>query len=180
MTSQPTSHVRWFLVFLLFVLSAVAFLDRVNLSIAGAKISEEFGISNIRLGLVFSSFLFGYALFQTPAGWLADRFGARRMLFVGVLWWGLFSALTAGISTRMGSALTLLIVIRFLLGAGEAIIYPTSNQFVSRWIPSNERGIANGIIFAGVGIGAGITPPLISFLMAHYGWRSSFVLCALI
>jgi len=75
MTSQPTSHVRWFLVFLLFVLSAVAFLDRVNLSIAGAKISEEFGISNIRLGLVFSAFLFGYALFQTPAGWLADRFG---------------------------------------------------------------------------------------------------------
>src|SRR4029077_15864739 len=102
------------------------------------------------------------------------------MLFVGVLWWGLFSALTAGISTRMGSALALLIVIRFLLGAGEAIIYPTSNQFVPRWIPSNERGIANGIIFAGVGIGAGITPPLISFLMSHYGWRLSFVLCAFI
>src|SRR2546429_7082161 len=74
MTSQPTSHVRWFLVFLLFVLSAVAFLDRVNLSIAGAKISEEFGISNIRLGLVFSAFLFGYALFQTPAG---DRKSTR-------------------------------------------------------------------------------------------------------
>ncbi|HEX8879155.1 MAG TPA: hypothetical protein VF749_03955, partial [Candidatus Acidoferrum sp.] len=67
MTSQPTSHVRWFLVFLLFVLSAVAFLDRVNLSIAGAKISEEFAISNVRLGFVFSAFLFGYALLQTPA-----------------------------------------------------------------------------------------------------------------
>src|SRR5947208_16499079 len=139
MTSQPTSHVRWFLVFLLFVLSAVAFLDRVNLSIAGAKISEEFGISNIRLGLVFSAFLFGYALFQTPAGWLADRFGPRRMLTLGVLWWGVFSALTAAISPNIGHTVVVLVVIRFLLGAGEAIVYPASNQFVARWIPSPER-----------------------------------------
>jgi len=180
MTSQPTSHVRWFLVFLLFVLSAVAFLDRVNLSIAGAKISEEFGISNIRLGLVFSAFLFGYALFHTPAGWLADRFGPRRMLTLGVLWWGVFSALTAAISPNIGHTVVVLVVIRFLLGAGEAIVYPASNQFVARWIPSHERGVANGIIFAGVGIGAGITPPLISFVMLRYGWRSSFLISALI
>src|SRR6184192_2593787 len=178
MTSQPTSHVRWFLVFLLFVLSAVAFLDRVNLSIAGAKISEEFGISNIRLGLVFSAFLFGYALFQTPAGWLADRFGPRRMLTLGVLWWGVFSALTAAISPNIGHTVVVLVVIRFLLGAGEAIIYPASNQFVARWIPSHERGVANGIIFAGVGIGAGVTPPFISFIMLRYGWRSSFLMSA--
>jgi ACS family glucarate transporter-like MFS transporter len=178
--TQKNSHVRWFLIFWLFVLSAVAYLDRVNISIAGGLIAEQFHITNVQLGLVFSSFLFGYALLQTPAGWLADRFGARRMLFFGVLWWGVFSAATAGVSNRIVPALTLLIVIRFLLGAGEAIIYPASNQFVSRWIPSTERGIANGIIFAGVGIGAGVTPPLISFLMSRYGWRSSFVLCAII
>ena len=180
MTSQPTSQVRWFLVFLLFALSAVAFLDRVNLSIAGAKISEEFAISNVRLGLVFSAFLLGYALFQTPAGWLADRFGPRRMLTLGVLWWGAFTALTAAISHNVGRIVLVLVVIRFLLGAGEAIIYPASNQFVARWVPSNERGVANGIIFAGVGIGAGITPPLISFVMLRYGWRSSFLISALI
>jgi ACS family glucarate transporter-like MFS transporter len=180
MTSPPTSHVRWFLVFLLFALSAVAFLDRVNLSIAGAKISEEFAISNVRLGLVFSAFLFGYALFQTPAGWLADRFGPRRMLTLGVLWWGVFTALTAAISHNVGRIVLALVVIRFLLGAGEAIVYPASNQFVARWVPSNERGVANGIIFAGVGIGAGITPPLISFVMLRYGWRSSFLISALI
>src|SRR3989449_8158885 len=180
MTSQPTTYVRWFLVLLLFVLSAVAYLDRVNLSIAGARLSEEFAITNIRLGFVFSAFLFGYALFQTPAGWLADRFGPRRVLTAGVLWWGVFSALTAAISHSITNAVMALFVIRFLLGAGEAIIYPASNQFVARWIPSHERGVANGIIFAGVGIGAGITPPFISFIMMHYGWRSSFVLCAFI
>src|SRR5215472_9634332 len=180
MTSQPTSHVRWFLVFLLFVLSAVAFLDRVNLSIAGVKISEEFAISNVRLGLVFSAFLFGYALFQTPAGWLADRFGPRRMLTLGVLWWGIFTALTAVISPNLDHTVVVLVVIRFLLGAGEAIVYPASNQLVARWIPSQERGVANGIIFSGVGIGAGITPPLISFVMLRYGWRSSFLMSALL
>ena len=180
MTSPPTSHVRWFLVFLIFVLSAVAFLDRVNLSIAGAKISEEFAISNVRLGLVFSAFLFGYALFQTPAGWLADRFGPRRTLTLGVLWWGIFTALTAAIPHNLGNTVLVLVVIRFLLGAGEAIVYPASNQFVARWIPSQERGVANGIIFAGVGIGAGVTPPLISFIMLRYGWRSSFLMSALI
>src|SRR5947208_12312392 len=84
-TSRRRTPIRWILVWWLFVLSAVAYLDRVNLSIAGAKLSEEFAISNIRLGLVFSAFLFGYALCQTPAGWLADRFGPRRVLTAGVL-----------------------------------------------------------------------------------------------
>ena len=179
-TPARTSYVRWGLVFWLFVLSAVAYLDRVNLSIAGAKLTEEFGISNVRLGFVFSAFLFGYALFQTPAGWLADRFGPRRVLTLGVVWWGVFSALTAGISHSIGNAVLALIGVRFLLGAGEAIMYPASNQFVARWIPSHERGVANGIIFAGVGVGAGITPPLISSIMLRYGWRSSFLLSALI
>lgn len=180
MSSPGTTRVRWLLIFWLFVLSAVAYLDRVNLSIAGLKISEEFGIGNIRLGWISSAFLVGYGLFQTPAGWLADRFGPRRVLTAGVLWWGLFSALTAVVSGRMGHAVAVLMGIRFLLGAGEAIIYPSANQFVARWIPSQERGIANGIIFAGVGIGAGLTPPLISTIMVQYGWRSSFWVCALI
>jgi len=180
MISQPTSRVRWFLVAWLFVLSAVAFIDRVNLSVAGAKFTEEFGISNVRLGLVFSVFLFGYAIFQTPAGWLADRFGPRRMLTLGLALWGVFSALTAAIPHNISNALLILAVIRFLLGAGEAVMFPASNQFVARWIPSNERGAANGIIFAGVGLGSAATPTLITFIMLHYGWRTSFLLSALI
>jgi ACS family glucarate transporter-like MFS transporter len=68
--------------------------------------------------------------------------------------------------------LTLIVAIRFLLGAGEAVIYPASNQFLAHWIPTGERGIANGMIFAGVGAGAGLSPPLITFIMLHYGWRS--------
>jgi MFS transporter, ACS family, glucarate transporter len=180
MSVERTSHVRWFLVFWLFILSAVSFLDRVNISIAGSSIAAEYGLSDVHLGWVFSSFLLGYALFQTPGGRLADKWGSRRVLTAGVLWWGIFTALTAAVPSGLARALVLFISIRFLLGAGEAIIYPASNQFVSRWIPSHERGIANGLIFAGVGIGAGITPPLITYCMVRYGWRSAFWVCALI
>jgi ACS family glucarate transporter-like MFS transporter len=180
MTDSRTSHLRWFLIFWLFVLSAVAFLDRVNISIAGSSIASEYHLSNVELGWVFSSFLAGYALFQTLGGRLADRFGPRRVLAAGVVWWGVFTALTAAVPHGISGALFLFVSIRFLFGAGEAVVYPASNQFVSRWIPTQERGIANGWIFAGVGAGAGLSPPLITFIMLHYGWRASFWFCAVI
>ena len=180
MVEAAKSRVRWFLIFGLFMLGAVAFLDRVNISIAGSSIAAEYHLSNTQLGWIFSSFLWGYASFQTIGGWLADRFGPRRVLTAGVLWWGIFTALTAAVSTRIAFALLVFAAVRFLLGAGEAIMYPASNQFVSRWIPSPERGIANGLIFAGVGFGAGVTPALVTYVMLHYGWRSSFWMSAII
>jgi ACS family glucarate transporter-like MFS transporter len=174
------SRVRWFLIFWLFLLSAVSYLDRVNISIAGGSIVDAYHLTDVQLGKVFSALVAGYALFQTLGGYLADRFGPRRVLTGGVIWWGVFTALTAMVPAKIGGALFLFVVVRFLLGAGEAVIYPAANQFVARWIPVRERGIANGWIFAGVGAGAGLTPPLITYLMIHYGWRSSFWVCAAI
>lgn len=180
MAEAAKSRVRWFLVFGLFTLSAVAYLDRVNISIASNSIAAEYHLSNIQLGWIFSAFLWGYGAFQTIGGWLADRFGSRRALTAGVLWWGIFTTLTAAVSTKIVFAVLFFAAVRFLLGAGEAIMYPASNQFVSRWIPSQERGIANGLIFAGVGIGAGVTPTLVTYIMIHYGWRSSFWMSAIV
>jgi MFS transporter, ACS family, glucarate transporter len=177
-TREGTSRVRWFLVFWLFVLSAVSYLDRVNISIAGGAIVDAYHLTDVQLGRVFSALVAGYALFQTVGGHLADRFGPRRVLTGGVVWWGIFTALTALVPADIRGALWLFVAVRFLLGAGEAVIYPAANQFVTRWIPVRERGIANGWIFAGVGAGAGLTPPLITYVMVHYGWRSSFWVCA--
>jgi ACS family glucarate transporter-like MFS transporter len=174
------TRVRWFLVFGLFVLSAVAYVDRINIAIAGNSIAAEFHLTNVQLGSLTSAFLMGYALFQTLGGWLADRLGPRRVLAVGVLWWGIFTALTTAVSAKIAFAIFYLAAMRFLLGAGEAVMFPASNQFVSRWIPTQERGIANGIIFAGVGVGAGATPGLITYIMIHYGWRWSFWASALL
>jgi len=165
---------RKLLVFWLFLLSAVAYLDRTNVSIAGSAIRAELQIDNIRLGWVFSTFLVGYAAFQIPGGWLACRFGPRRVLTAGLLWWGVFSALTVFVGPKLPHALAILIAMRFLLGAGEAVLYPASNQFISHWIPVSERGRANGLIFAGVGAGAGLSIPVLTWLISLYGWRSAF------
>src|SRR6266851_5565160 len=142
MKGATTSHVRWFLVFWLFILSAVSYLDRVNISIAGGSIAEAYHLSDVQLGKVFSAMLIGYALFQTVGGRLADRFGPRRVLAAGVTWWGIFTALTALVPANIAGALWIFMGVRFFLGAGEAVIYPAANQFIARWIPATERGIA--------------------------------------
>lgn len=165
---------RAWLVFCIFVLSAIAFLDRTNISIAGPQISSEFGLGNVRLGWVISAFLVGYAASQVLAGWIAVRLGPRRALALAVLWWAAFTLGTALVSPRWNEALWLLIGVRFALGVGEAIMYPASNQFVAQWIPARERGRVNGVIFAGVGAGAGLTPPLLAAIIAGHGWRAAF------
>jgi MFS transporter, ACS family, glucarate transporter len=173
-------RVRWALIGWMFAISAIAYLDRVNISIAGHQIAEEFHLTNIQLGWVFSAFVAGYALFQAPGGRLADRFGPRKVLALGTVWWAVFTAATALAPSGFAGALWLLLSVRFALGLGEAVVYPSSNRLVAAWIPSPERGVANGIIFAGVGAGAGVTPPLITLIMVSYGWRWSFWISAVI
>jgi len=165
---------RDLLILWIFLLSAVGFMDRTNISIAGPAIRGELRLDDVHLGWVFSAFLVGYAAFQVVGGWLAYRFGPRVVLAGGVLWWGLFTALTTLPNPGMARALLVLILIRFGLGAGEAVIYPASNQFVAGWIPVAERGRANGWIFAGVGAGAGLSIPMLTWINGHYGWRASF------
>ncbi len=167
-------RLRFLLGFWLFLLSAVAFLDRTNVSIAGLAISRDFGLSNQRLGWVFSAFLIGYAGFQIPAGALVARFGPRRVLTLGTLWWGVATALTALLPAHLAHAVIVLMAIRLALGAGESVIYPAASQIVAHWIPVDERGIINGLIFAGVGAGSGLTPPLLAALIARHGWRAAF------
>src|SRR3974390_1065838 len=111
MTGAGRSQVRWYLIAWLFVMSAVAFLDRTNISIAGSSLAAAYHLSKIQLGWILSAFLAGYALFQTPGGRLADRLGPRRVLAVGVIWWGVFTALTAALPEKIGSPLLLLICI---------------------------------------------------------------------
>lgn len=180
MLAERSTRVRLFLALWLFVLSGVAFLDRTNISIAGLQISSEYGLGNQRLGWIFSAFLIGYAIFQLPAGWLAARFGPRKVLTIGVFWWAVATALTAILPSGIPHAVSLLIAIRFGLGAGESVVYPAANQFVARWIPTEERGFINGLIFAGVGAGSGLTPPLLTWMITHHGWRAVFWFSAIL
>jgi ACS family glucarate transporter-like MFS transporter len=172
--------IRYLLVSWIMALSAIAFLDRTNISVAGVEIGHDFRIDNTHLGWVFSAFLVGYAAFQIPAGVLARRFGPRRVLALGLVWWGIFTALTALAPPHPAGALLGLILIRVALGAGEAVMYPCANQFVERWFPIPERGKANGIIFGGVGLGSAIAPPLLTGIILRHGWHASFWFCAVL
>jgi ACS family glucarate transporter-like MFS transporter len=178
MMKAGPSRIRLFLVFWLFILSGVAFFDRSNITVAGVAMSKEFGIDRVHLGWLFSAFLIGYAGFQVPAGWLSVRFGPRKTLGLALVWWCVFSAATTLTSPAFGNVQLLLL--RFVLGLGEALMYPSANQFFAYWIPKQERAKATGWLFAGVGVGSGFTPPLVTWLMLNYGWRASFWFAAVI
>jgi ACS family glucarate transporter-like MFS transporter len=177
---ERRTQIRWLLIGWLFVLSAVAFLDRVNMSVAAPRMITDYHLTDVQFGLLSTAFLVGYAFLQTPAGWFADRWGPRRVLAGGVVWWGIFTAITASVPLSLASAFAILLLARFSLGVGEAVMYPGSSQFVARWIPTYERGLANGLIFAGVGVGSAASPPLVTYILIHHGWRYSFWMCAFI
>lgn len=154
---------------LLSALSVITYLDRVCISVAGPRIQHEFGLGPEQWGLVTGAFAIAYAVFEFPSGWLADRFGARAMLLRIVLWWSAFTTLTA-----VAGKVWVLIIIRFLFGAGEAGAYPTASAAVYRWFPPLERGRSFGIVLLSGQFGAAIAPLLIVPLQVHFGWRTSF------
>jgi ACS family glucarate transporter-like MFS transporter len=180
MVAPLQGRVRWILIVWIFVMSSAAYLDRVNISIASHYIVKEYHFNNIQLGYIFSAFVLGYALFQAPGGRFSDRVGPRWAIAGFAAWFAVFTSLLTAIPSGITGAVAAFFAVRFLLGAGEAVLFPGSNRLVAKWIPTNERGTANGLIFAGVGAGAGISPPLVTFIMLHGGWRLSFWLNGLL
>jgi len=175
--NAPT-RIRWLLVGWVALVGAISFLDRVNISIAAPSIAREYRLTDIELGWIFAAFAVGYSLFQIPVGWAADRFGPRRVLAFGAAWWAVFTTLTACVPADIVKAVLVFWAVRFLLGVGECVMYPSSNRWVANWITTAERGLANGLIFAGVGAGAAFTPPVIATIMIRFGWRTAFWVCA--
>jgi ACS family glucarate transporter-like MFS transporter len=169
----------WPIVGLLSLTATAGYLCRVNLSTAGALVMEEFQLTQAAMGRLFSAFLLGYALFQIPAGALADRFGSRTTLGAAAFCWVLLTAAHAGLPAGFGAAMISLLVLRFLLGVTEAPTYPGAAQGVARWVLPGDRGRANGLVIASIGIGSAIAPPLVSQVMVRWGWRAALLVSAL-
>ncbi|MFY0598824.1 MAG: MFS transporter [Cyclobacteriaceae bacterium] len=166
---------RYIMVFGTFLLTLLLYIDRVCISVAKEPIGESLGFSDKMMGWVLSAFALGYALFQTPAGILADRLGPRKVLTAIVAFWSLCTALT-------GAAwnFTSMIVLRLLFGAGEAGAFPSIARSVYSWIPISERGLINGINFSGSRLGAAFALPLVAWLIDSFGWRNSFIFLGVI
>jgi MFS transporter, ACS family, glucarate transporter len=166
---------RYTLVGMTFALSMLLYVDRIAISTAKGPITAELGLTDQQFGWVLSAFALGYALFQAPAGLLADRFGPRIVLSGLVTLWSLFTALTG-----WASGLVSLLAFRFLFGAGEAGAYPTCARAFYAWLPASERGLAQGINFSGSRLGAAFALPAVAWLVVRAGWRESFFLMGLL
>jgi sugar phosphate permease len=161
--------------FMLCVMYFITYIDRVNIGTAASAIKDEFHLSNVQLGLVFSAFAYPYALLQIFGGWLGDRFGSRKMLFASGLLWG-----SATILTGFAGGLVSLFFFRLLLGVGEGATFPCATRSMQSWVPVEKRGFAQGITHSAARLGNAITPPLIAFLMIAVSWRGSFVILGVV
>jgi MFS family permease len=165
------THRRFWVYFLLFLFNVICYLDRINMSVAGRSVAQEFGLSPIQLGYLFSSFLWAYVLMMLPSGRLVDSLGAHRMAAIGAALLSVAQMLT-GAATGFGTML----LARLGLGAGEAPTFPVSYRGVRDWAPCTERGLAVGLIQAGTLFGPALSAPLVAWLIGATSWRWSFVI----
>ena len=171
-TSAPSAtHFRrgWIYVLLL-ALVTINYMDRSALGVVAQAVRGEFKLSPVQMGYLFSSFLWTYALCVLPVGILLDRFSARNINSVGIALWSLVMAGTAAMGSFAG-----LMVMRLLMGAGEATSIPSSGRIVREWMPAQERGVANVVWSAGSFVGPAIGAVITASIASAYGWRAAFV-----
>ena len=153
----------------------LTYMDRVVLSAATTDMRTELGFDLVTMGYIASAFQLSYALFQVPGGLFGDKVGARKALSLIVVWWSVFTSLTA-VAWNAG----VMIATRFLFGVGEAGAFPIATRSLSRWILATERGYAQGLTHAGSRLGSAITPPIVAWLILNFGWRVPFFVFGLL
>jgi len=163
------SHQRFVLISILFFHSVNTYMDRACIASATNEIMHDLSITKEMLGLILGIFAVGYALFQVPSGWIADRFGPRKALTIVVAVWSCFTALTGAARNALQ-----MLILRFLFGVGEAGAFPGAAQAFFRWLPAKERGLAHGINFSGSRLGAAFSLFLMPFLIRGCSWEISF------
>jgi MFS transporter, ACS family, glucarate transporter len=165
------------------IASFVAYVLRTNMSVAGAPMAADLGLSHVQLGIILGAFAWGYALFQFPGGVFGGFVGPRRAVALLAVVWGVLNLLV-GLAPAHGAAsvtvlLGGLLVLRFLMGAAQAPFFPvTGGGMTCNWFPVSGWGFPGSIQNAGLTFGSAAAGPLIAWLTERYGWRQSFVLTA--
>ncbi|PYY72428.1 MFS transporter [Pseudomonas jessenii] len=164
---------RWVILTMLFLAMVINYVDRAALSIAMPFITQDYHLTPSEKGLIFSSFFFGYALFCFVGGYLADRFGPKRVLTWSMSFWSVLCGCTA-LAFNFWS----LLIVRALFGVGEGPVSTTANKTINSWFPITERARAIGIAQAGGPLGGAFAGPIVGFLALWLGWRVAFVVIA--
>ena len=163
-------RLRWIMILLCFAATTINYVDRATMAVAAPFMSRELHIGPAMLGILLGAFFWSYALMQVPAGIVVDRFGARRIYAIAVLWWSVCTAATS-LVRGPGSIFTF----RFALGVGESGSYPSNTKVAALWFPTRERGLAAGIFDSGSRTGSALAIPIVAALVAWLGWRLAFV-----
>ncbi|TCK27876.1 MFS transporter [Pseudonocardia endophytica] len=161
---------RWIVATFVLVVTAIAYVDRVNLSVAAPVITKEFGTNAAVMGVLLSSFTWTYTLLNLPAGMLVDRMRIRVLYALALLVWSVSSFLTA-LVTSIGA----LFGPRLLLGVGEAPFAPAAIRTLADWLPKSERATGSSMFISGVALGSAVGPPGLAALVSGYGWQAAFV-----
>ncbi len=178
MNKHPTA-VRWRVMAILIFASFVSYVLRGNLSIAPQTMMQDLGLSEVQWGWVMAAFPAGYAIFQFPGGLFADRVGPRKALTLIAIAWAVLTVVTAAVpGPAMASPvviITSLIVIRFLVGAVHAPVFPICNSFIQRWFPVGGWAFPTGLSSTGLTLGFAATAPVLTWMILETGWRTAFL-----
>ncbi|MDR5759063.1 MFS transporter [Caballeronia sp. LZ035] len=166
---------RWFVVGLLFLAGVINYLDRAALSIAAPLIQKDLHFTHAQMGVVFSSFFVGYALFNFVGGVLSDKIGAKKVFGGAMGIWSLFCGATA-----LASSLASLIVLRVLFGMGEGPFSSSNSKMINNWFPRREVASAIGVLNSGTPLGGALAGPIVGYMAVQFGWRWAFVIIMLI
>jgi ACS family glucarate transporter-like MFS transporter len=169
------THRRFWIYFILFLLNAICYVDRMNMSVSGHTVATEFHLSPIQLGYLFAGFSWTYVVMLLPSGRLVDGLGVHRMAWISATVWSVAQALGGA-----AVGFTTLMLTRLGLGVGEAPAFPMSYRAVRDWGPASERGRAVGVIAAGALLGPGLAAPAVAWLIHATSWRWSFLATGLI
>ena len=157
------------LLILLGLAIVINYVDRGNLSIAAPVIKNELQLSATQLGILFSAFFYTYTALQFVVGGIVDRLGASRVLSAGLLIWSV-----ATIAMGFGGGFVALLLLRLALGVGESVAFPCTSKLIAQHVSHENRGLANGVITAGLKLGPAVGAFAGGMLIAKYGWRPVF------
>ena len=161
---------RHLILALLFLGWCLSYLDRMAMNVGIVQIAKDFNLSPSVMGVVLSSFFAGYALMQVPGGWLADKFGSRKVIVVAIVFWSVFTVFTG-----MAWSLMSMIIIRFMFGLGEGGYPAASSKAIADVFPKEERPSAQTTMMSSNSLGGVIAPLIATPLLVWIGWQNLFM-----
>lgn len=161
---------RWFIVAIIFLAIVFNYVDRQIVSVLKPILKTEFELDDNGYAMILNLFTICYAIMYPVTGWMVDRFGAKLVMFYGIITWSI-ACIGGGISRSIGQ----FGFFRALLGAAEPTNFPAQLKVITVWFPGKLRATANSLCVAGSSIGAIIAPPVIAWLALTYSWQTAFI-----